>query len=59
MFIIVVHLIANKMFNKFLFIGWSVAIFILLADISYCMFNLFIKNIVREPISDESLFYIS
>ena len=32
--------------------------FILLAEISYCTFDLFINNIVRELILDESLFYI-
>ena len=41
------------MFNKFLFIGWSVVASILLADISNCTFNLF-SNIVREPIIDVS-----
>ena len=32
--------------------------FILLADISTSTFNLFINNIVREPIIEERLFYI-
>ena len=41
-----------------MFIGWSVAVFILLVNIINCTFNFFINNVVREPISDESLFYI-
>ena len=40
-----------------MFIGWNVAVFILLVNIFNHMFNLFINNIVREPIIDESLFY--
>ena len=44
------------MFDECLFIGWSVAVFILLAKIFYDTFNLFINNLVREPIIDESLF---
>ena len=47
-----------KLFDKCLLISWSVAVFTLLAGIFYCTFNLFIKNIVRELIIDESLFYI-
>ena len=43
-----------KKLDKFLFIGWSVAVFILLVDISNCMFNLFPNNIVSKPIIDES-----
>ena len=49
---------SKKKFDEFLFIGWSVAVFILLADIFNSIFNLFINNIVKEPIIDESLFYI-
>ena len=45
------------MFDKYLFIGWRVAVFILLADYLNCTFNLYINNIVREPIIDESLFF--
>ena len=52
------HLVTVKKFDEYLFIGWSVAVFILLADIFNCTFNLFFNNIVREPIIDESLFYI-
>ena len=54
---IVVHSFAVKMFDKFLFIGWSVPVFILLANIFNNTLYLFINNIVREPIIDESLFY--
>ena len=59
------HLIYNcnafgydKKFDNFLLIGWSVTVFILLADISNYTFNLFINNIVRQHIIDERLFYI-
>ena len=52
------HLVVVKKFDKCLFIGWSVAVFILLANIFNYTFNLLINNIVREPITDESLFYV-
>ena len=45
-----------KKFDKYLFTGWGAAVVILLAKIFNYMFNLFIDNIVREPIIDESLF---
>ena len=41
-----------------MFIGWNVAVFILLATIFNCTFDLFINNIIRELIIDESLFYV-
>ena len=50
---IVVNLVTVKMFDKWSFVGWSVAVFILLAEFFNCTFNLFINNIVREPIIDE------
>ena len=53
------HLVTvKKKFDKCLLTGWSVAMFILLADIFNFTFNLFINNIVSEPFIDESLFYI-
>ena len=42
------------MFN--FFIGWSVAVFILLANLSNCKFNVFINDTTRVPITNESLF---
>ena len=45
-------------FNNILFIGWSVSVFILMTDIFNCTFNLFMNNIVKQPIIDESLFHI-
>ena len=38
--------------------GWSDTVFILLANILNHTFNLFIKNIDRESIIDENLFYV-
>ena len=62
MFLIYFHLIYNcrafdcsKKFDKSLLTGWSVTVFILLANIFNYMFNLFINNIVRKPIINESL----
>ena len=52
------HLVAVKKFDKCLFTGWSARVFILLANIFNYTFNFFINNIVREPIIDESLFYV-
>ena len=52
---IIVHLVAVKKLHKCLFTGWSVTVFILLANIFNYTFSLFINNIVREPIIDESL----
>ena len=52
------HLVVVKMFDECVFIGGNVAVFILLANIFNCTFNLFINNIVRECIIDESLFYV-
>ena len=50
------HLVTVKKIDNVYFISWSVAVFILLADISNCTFNLFINNIVREPMIDDSLY---
>ena len=36
--------------------GWSSTVFILLVNIFYHTFNLFISNIVRKTIIDESLY---
>ena len=38
--------------------GWSSTVFILLVNIFNHTFNLFINNIVRKLIIDESLFYV-
>ena len=38
--------------------GWSSTVFILLFNIFNHTFNLFINNIVRKLIIDESLFYV-
>ena len=40
------------MYDKYLFIRWSVAVFILLANVFDYTFNLFINNIASEPIID-------
>ena len=65
MFLIYFHLIYNcsafgcgKKFDKCLLTRWTGTVFILLANIFNHTFNLFINNIVREPIIDESLFYV-
>ena len=59
------HLIYNcwafgrgKKFDECSFTGWSVTVFILLANIFNYTFNLFLNNIVSESIIDESLFYV-
>ena len=53
------HLVAvKKKFDKCLLTGWSDTVFILLVNILNHKFNLFINNIVRKPIIDESLFYV-
>ena len=57
-FIIVVHLVTIKKFDICLLTGWSSTLFILLVNIFDHTFNLFINNIVRKPIIDESLFYV-
>ena len=57
-FIIVVHLVTIKKFDICLLTGWSSILFILLVNIFDHTFNLFINNIVRKPIIDESLFYV-
>ena len=44
--------------DKCVFIGWSFAVFILLANIFNCTFNLFISNEVREPIIDVGLLWV-
>ena len=48
----------GKKFDKRLLSEWSVTEFNLLANIFNYTFNLFINNIVRKPIIDESLFYV-
>ena len=65
MFLKYFHLIYNccasscgKMFVKYVFIGWSVAGFILLAKFFYRTFNLFINNLVRDTIFDEGLYFV-
>ena len=65
MFLIYFHLIYNysafgygKKFDKCLFTELTVTVFILLANIFDYMFNLFVNNVDREPIIDESLFYV-
>ena len=55
-FVIVVHLVTIKKFDICLLAGWSSTLFILLVNIFDHTFNLFINNIVRKPIVDESLF---
>ena len=57
-FIIVVHLVTVKKFDNCLLTGWSSTVFILLVNIFNHTFNLFINNIDRKPIIDESLFYV-
>ena len=60
------HLIYNcsafgygkKKFDIRLLTGWSSTVFILLVNMFNHTFNLFINNIVRKPIIDESLFYV-
>ena len=52
------HLVAVKKFDKCLLTGWSGTVFILLVNIFNHTFNLFINNIVRQPMIDESLFYV-
>ena len=51
------HLVTIKKFNNLLYIGWSVALFIWLAGICNSTFNLFVNNIVRDLMIDESLFH--
>ena len=65
MFSVFFHLIYNcsafgydKKFDICLLTGWSGTLFILLVNIFDHTFNLFINNIVRKPIIDESLFYV-
>ena len=57
-FIIVVHLVTVKKFDICLLAGWSSTLFILLVNIFTHMFNLFVNNIVKKPIIDETLFYV-
>ena len=52
------HLVTVKKFDICLLTGWRSTVFILLVNIFTHMFNLFINNIVRKPIIDESLFYV-
>ena len=47
-----------KKFDICLLTGWSSTVFILLVNLFNHAFNLFINNIVRKPIIDESLFYV-
>ena len=65
MFLIFFHLVYNcsafgygKKFDICLLTGWSSTEFILLVTIFNHTFNLFINNIVRKSIIDESLFYV-
>ena len=65
MFLKYFHLIYNcsafgygRKFDKCLLIGWSVAVFILLANIFNYTFNLFFNIIVRGLIIDVRLFYV-
>ena len=57
-FIIAVHLVTIKKFDICFLTGWGSTLFILLVNIFDHTFNLFINNIVRKPIIDESLFYV-
>ena len=52
------HLVTVKKFDICLFTEWSDTVFILLVNNFNHTFNLFINNIVRKPIIDESLFYV-
>ena len=52
------HLVTVKKFDICLLTGWSSTVFILLVNIFNHTFNLFIDNIVRKLIIDESLFYV-
>ena len=52
------HLVTVKKFDICLLTGWSSTVFILLVNIFNHTFNLFINNIVKKPIIDESLFYV-
>ena len=65
MFLIFFYLIYNcsafgygKKFDIYLLTGWSSTVFILLVNIYNHTFNLFINNIIRTPIIDESLIYV-
>ena len=51
-------MVTIKKFDICLLTGWSSTVFILLVNIFNHTFNLFINNIVRKPIIDESLFYV-
>ena len=51
-FIIVVHLVAIKKFDKCLLTGWSGTVFILLFNIFNHTFNLFINNLFRKLVID-------
>ena len=57
-FIIVVHLFPVKKFDICLLIEWSSTVFISFVNIFNHSCNLFINNIVRKSIIDESLFYV-
>ena len=48
----------GKKFDICLLAGWSSTVFILLFKIFNHTFNLFINNIIRKLIIDESLFYV-
>ena len=66
MYLIFFHLIyycsafgyGKKKFDICLLTGWSSKVFILLVNIFNRTFNLFINNIIRKPIIEESLFYV-
>ena len=51
-------MVALEKFDNCLLTGWSGIAFILLVNVFNHTFNLFINNIVRKPIIDESLFYV-
>ena len=51
-------MVTVKKFDICLLTGWSSTVFILLVSMFNYTFNLFINNIVRKPIVDESLFYV-
>ena len=52
------HLVTVKKFDICLLTGWSSTVFILLVDIFNHTFNLFMNNIVRKLMINESLFYV-
>ena len=55
---IVVNVDEIKQLDKYLYIGWTGAVYILLAKICKCTFNLFINNVAWEPVFDKNLFHV-